>query len=588
AQLLRVHGRGVGLQPDFTILDRADTADLLNLVRGELIKTGERKRFARKETLADIYSRTVNASAPLRDTLERWYPWCADDREEIAAVFTAYTTRKRGCHLLDYDDLLLYWHALLTSPPGARVAERFDHVLVDEYQDVNGTQAQILMALHRSASSIFVVGDDAQAIYSFRSATVEHILAFPNTFAGSRVVVLEQNYRSTAPLVTASNAVIALARERHEKTLTTSRPGGARPALITCRDEAAQCDAVCESVLRSREAGVPLRRQAVLFRTSHHSDALEVELSRRNIPFVKYGGLKFLEAAHVKDVIAILRVLDNPRDAVSWYRVLQLLDGIGPAHAARVLATIGVNTGGSSRSPLRNLIDDEPDVPESARGPLAALRLLLDQLTDERDPLPAAAQIERVRHFCEPVFARLYGNAEVRLRDIEQLEVVAAASPSRTAFLTDLALDPPSATSDLAGDPLLDEDYLILSTIHSAKGGEWDAVRIIHAADGMIPSDMATGDAGSIEEERRLLYVAMTRARDQLEVYFPLRYYRRPRRLDDAHTYAQLTRFIPESLRDLFDVRTAGDVVLSDDTGTVDQAGDAAVVDRFLQALWAG
>ena len=340
--------------------------------------------------------------------------------------------------------------------------------------------------------------------------------------------------------------------------------------------------------MRSREAGVPLRRQAVLFRTSHHSDALEVELSRRNIPFVKYGGLKFLEAAHVKDVIAILRVLDNPRDAVSWFRVLQLLDGVGPAHAARLLATIGVNGDAGSRSPVRSLIDGDPEVPESACAEMSALRLLLDELTDERDPLPPAAQIERVRRFCEPVFARLYGNAEVRLRDIEQLEVVAATSPSRTAFLTDLALDPPSATSDLAGDPLLDEDYLILSTIHSAKGGEWDAVRIIHAADGMIPSDMATGDASSVEEERRLLYVAMTRARDLLEVYFPLRYYRRPRRLDDAHSYAQLTRFIPESIRDLFDVRTSGDVVTPDASGTAAQSGDAAEVDRFLQTLWAG
>lgn len=587
AHLLRLHGRAVGVQPDFTVLDQSDTADLINLVRSALNETYERKRFARKETLADIYSRTVNAGSPLGEVLQRCFPWCADDRAAIASIFTAYTERKRASNVLDFDDLLLFWRALMASPAAERVAERFDHVLVDEYQDVNALQAAIIAGLHRSVPDIFVVGDDAQAIYSFRSATVDHILDFPRLFDGTRVVPLEQNYRSTAPLLAASNAVIALASARHEKTLVATRPGGVRPQLITCRDELAQSDAVCDSVLQLREQGIELRRQAVLFRASHHSDLLEIELGRRNIPFVKFGGLKFLESAHVKDVLAVLRVLDNPRDAVSWFRVLQLLEGVGPVHATRLMTLIGVDGAASFPSPLRRLVDGDLTVPHAARDSMSALRALLDELSVERDAIPLSSQIERIRGFCEPVFARLYGNAEVRLRDVEQLEVLAAASPSRTAFLTDLSLDPPGATSDLAGPPLLDEDYLILSTIHSAKGGEWDAVRIIHAADGMIPSDMATGDAASIEEERRLLYVAMTRARDVLEVYFPLRYHRRPRGVGDAHAYSQLTRFIPDGVRGLFDDRVAGDDSLSVGESDSGSAGTAAV-DEALRELWAG
>ena len=586
AHLLRLHGRAVGVQPDFTVMDQADTADLLNLVRSAQTETYERKRFARKETLADIYSRTVNSGSPLGEVLQRCFPWCADDRAAIAAIFAAYTERKRASNVLDFDDLLLFWRALMASSAAGRVAERFDHVLVDEYQDVNALQAAILTGLHRSIPDVFVVGDDAQAIYSFRSATVDHILDFPRVFTGARVVPLEQNYRATAPLLAASNAVIAQAPRRHEKTLVATRVGGVRPQLITCRDELSQSDAVCESVLQNREQGIALRRQAVLFRTSHHSDLLEVELGRRNIPFVKYGGLRFLEAAHVKDVLALLRVLDNPRDAVSWFRVLQLLEGVGPVHASRLMAELGVDRAVISPSPVRTLIEGDLVVPGAAQQSMAALRTLLDELSVGREPLPLASQIERIRRFCEPVFARHYGNAEVRLRDIEQLEVLAAASTSRTAFLTDIALDPPDSTSDLAGPPLLDEDYLILSTIHSAKGGEWDAVRVIHAADGMIPSDMATGDAASIEEERRLLYVAMTRARDVLEVYFPLRYHRRPRGVGDAHAYAQLTRFIPHALLSLFDHRVAG---ADERSGGVvaGETGGTTAVDDVLRGLWA-
>jgi DNA helicase-2/ATP-dependent DNA helicase PcrA len=340
---------------------------------------------------------------------------------------------------------------------------------------------------------------------------------------------------------------------------------------------------VCEQVLEHREQGIPLRQQAVLFRSGHHSDLLEVELTRRNIPFVKYGGLKFLESAHVKDVLAILRVLENSRDEVSWFRVLQMLDGVGPAGARSIMRALGLHY--AARDPLKNLIDSPPQIAsEPARSGLARLREVFSDLLASGGALPPAAEIARIRRFCEPIFQRRYNSPLARLQDIDQLEIVAAAHTARGSFLSELALDPPSSTSDLAGPPLLDEDYLILSTVHSAKGGEWDVVHLIHAADGMFPSDMATGDDESIEEERRLFYVALTRARDNLYVYFALRYYRRPKGLSDAHHFAQVSRFLPESVQSLFERRSS-----SPATSAAFAASTTAPVQKveaFLEALW--
>ncbi len=543
-RLLRLHGRALALSPDFTVLDRSDTADLMDLIRGELgLGQGER-RFPRKETLADVYSRTVNAQEKLRDVLERDYPWCAEEFEGIRQIVRAYTERKRAANALDYDDLLLYWRALATSPAGATANAMFEHVLVDEYQDTNALQADILAAMQPEGHGLTVVGDDAQAIYGFRAATVRNILEFPERFPGTTIVRLERNYRSSQPILDASNAVIALSPQRHEKTLWTDRTDGSRPLLRTCLDDADQADAVCRSVLEHRERGTALKEQAVLFRAAHHSDLLEVELGRRNIPFVKYGGLKFLESAHVKDALAVLRVMDNPLDEVSWFRVLQLPSGVGPASARRLLSALGVEEG----SALRRLAEGELDAPLAARPELDALREVVAVCAVEQAP-PPAVQLEHVRRWLEPILRRRYDAPEPRLRDLEQLEQLAGGFPTRERFVTDLTLDPPVSTSDLAGPPLLDEDYLVLSTVHSAKGGEWDVVHVIHAADGMFPSDMATGDDEQIEEERRLFYVALTRARHHLEVSFPLRYHRRGGGREDRHWYAQLTRFLPPDVR---------------------------------------
>jgi ATP-dependent DNA helicase UvrD/PcrA len=583
-RLLRLHGRSIGVRPDFTVMDQADAADVMNLIRDDLGLGKRDRRFPRKDTLAAIYSRTVNTGARLRQVVDQRFPWCGDEVDEIRSIFERYVTRKRQQNVLDYDDLLLHWCALARSgPPRADTAGSFDHILVDEYQDTNAIQAEILRHIGRHAN-LMVVGDDAQAIYSFRAATVRNILQFPKDFPGAMVVTLEHNYRSTPPILAVSNAVIALSPERHTKTLWSERPARRRPQLVTCLDEAEQSDAVCRRVLEHREEGILLKRQAVLFRAAHHSDFLEVELARRNIPFVKYGGLKFLEAAHVKDVLGMLRILENPRDEVSWFRVLQLVEGIGPAAARRLMEELGVRREhGSDPSPLRRLLEgDWETAPDSAEG-LAALRSTLgDCLQHGSGP---SGDVERIHRFLEPRFPRRYRNPPERTRDLEQLALLASGYPNRSRFITELTLDPPSSTGDLAGPPMLDEDYLILSTIHSAKGLEWEVVHIIHAADGMIPSDMATGSTEEIEEERRLLYVAMTRAREMLHVYFPLRYYHRPRGLEDAHNYAQLSRFLPRSIQELFDRRT--EYLAADaDTPAPSAMGSSAGVDEFLSALW--
>jgi DNA helicase-2/ATP-dependent DNA helicase PcrA len=586
-RLLRLYGRSLGLSPDFTVLDQADMADLMDFIRGEQhpVRDKTERRFPRKDTLVSIYSRMVNAEEGLSTVLESAFPWCSDDADGIRTIFAEYTRRKRAQNVLDYDDLLLFWRALGSTCAGQDVAHQFDHVLVDEYQDTNPLQAQILQSLRPPENrNVMVVGDDSQSIYAFRAASIRNILDFPNQFPGARRITLEQNYRSTKPILDVSNAVIAYARERFPKNLWPVRPGGARPVLLTCSDEVEQSVQVCEQILEHREQGTPLRQQAVLFRTGHHSDVLELELTRRNIPFVKYGGLKFLESAHVKDVLAVLRLLENPRDEVSWFRVLQLLDGIGPAGARSIITSIGLHQPGCD--PLRTFITTPPSVNEAARQPLEQLRQTFEDCLAKGEPsLPPAAEISRIRQFCEPIFQQRYSSPQARLQDIEQLEHVAGAHSSRGRFLSDLALDPPNSTSDLAGPPLLDEDYLILSTVHSAKGGEWDVVHVIHAADGMIPSDMSTGDKEAIEEERRLFYVALTRARDNLYVYFALRFYRRPRGLDDAHHFAQLTRFLSEPVQSLFERRTAS----APDQLTVPAARTSpakATVDALLTALW--
>jgi DNA helicase-2/ATP-dependent DNA helicase PcrA len=546
ARLLRTHAHAIGLDPGFTIHDRGDSADLMNLVRHELGFSEKAERFPLKSTCLAIYSRAVNAAETLDVVLRRQFPWCAGWEDELRRLFDAYVEAKQKQHVLDYDDLLLYWAELMKVPELAgEVGGLFDHVLVDEYQDTNALQASILLGLKPDGAGLTVVGDDAQAIYGFRAATVRNILDFPKRFQPpATIVTLEQNYRSTPAILAASNAVIGLARERFAKTLRTERKPGPRPTLMAVQDDAAQVGCIVAAILENRETGMALKEQAVLFRTSHHSALLEIELTRRNIAFVKYGGLKFIEAAHVKDMLAVLRWAGNPADRVTGFRVLQLLDGVGAATAGKVL------DGMAGAGGFQGLAAFRP--PAKAAAAWRELVRLFQRLRDGAGDWPA--ELDHVRQWYQPHLERRYDDAVLRAADLDQLGRIATGYPSRARFLTDLTLDPPEAASGEAGVPLLDEDYLILSTIHSAKGQEWKAVYVLNVVDGCIPSDMATGSAEEIEEERRLLYVAMTRARDRLMLVLPQRFYTHQQaKRGDRHVYAARSRFIPAGMLRQFD-----------------------------------
>lgn len=547
ARLLREHATQIGLDPGFTIHDREDSADLMNLVRHELGLSDAKSRFPTKGTCLAIYSRVVNAQDDLEEVLKTVFPWCAMWAEQLRTLFGAYVAAKQSQNVLDYDDLLLYWAGMMANAGvAAEVSARFDHVLVDEYQDTNRLQSSVLLALRPGGAGLTVVGDDAQSIYSFRAATVRNILDFPGAFEPpADIVTLDRNYRSTQPILAAANAVIELASERYTKNLWTERQSDARPLLVTVRDEADQARYVVHKVLEAREGGMTLKQQAVLFRTSSHSGPLEIELTRRNIPFVKFGGLKFLDAAHIKDLLAILRWVENPRDRVAGFRVLQLLPGIGPASAGRILDAMA--TGPDPAWALGEI----PPPPRAGEG-WKGLVEMFGRLARREAGWPV--ELGHARLWYEPLMEAAYEDAPVRQADIIQLEQIAAGYPSREKFLTELTLDPPDATSDQAGVPLRDEDYLILSTIHSAKGQEWKAVHVLNVVDGCIPSDLGTGSTHELEEERRLLYVAMTRARDELNVIVPQRFFvTQQARHGDRHLYAQRSRFIPREVVPLFE-----------------------------------
>jgi DNA helicase-2/ATP-dependent DNA helicase PcrA len=551
ARLLREYAPRLGLDPSFTIHDREDSADLMNWARHEagLGDIAANLRFPTKGTCLAIYSRAVNARGELKETLDKSFPWVAAHEAPLKALFASYVEMKQRQNVLDYDDLLLYFAQMLAETEIAReIVGRFDHLLVDEYQDTNPLQGEIVLRLRPLGRGLTVVGDDAQAIYSFRAATVRNILDFPRAFdPPAHVVTLERNYRSSGAVLAAANAVIALAPERFAKTLWTERPHGAPPALVTVADEADQARFVATRVLANSEAGAALKSQAVLFRASHHSAALELELARRNVPFVKYGGLKFLDAAHVKDAVALLRFAENPRDRIAGFRVAQLLPGVGPKIAATIVAAAADDDGFQAMATLA--------APARARAGFGAFASLMQRLAARVSPWPG--EIADAVAWLAPLIEARYDDARVRLGDLEALERIAESFASRERFLSELALDPPDKTSDEAGPPLKDEDYLILSTIHSAKGQEWRSVFVLNCVDGCIPSDLATGSSEEIEEERRLLYVAMTRAKDELSLIVPQRFYVHGQpKYGDRAMVAGRTRFLPAPLLKHFDRQT--------------------------------
>jgi DNA helicase II / ATP-dependent DNA helicase PcrA len=549
-RLLRHYAKHVGLDPSFSVLDRSDAADLLDTVRTELGYSGKGQRFPRKDTCLGIYSYRVNTQKSLKETLESQYSWCAHWEEDISKLLRGYVERKAQYRVLDLDDLLLYWHAMMSEERIAKaVSAHFDHVLVDEYQDTNKLQGDILNALKPDGQGLTVVGDDAQAIYSFRAAAVENILGFPDRFRPkAEVITLAQNFRSSQSVLDAANALMADAPRQHRKHLLSMRGQGPRPKLVTVDDLPTQAELVCTRVLAAREAGVPLRRQAVLFRSGSPSDVLEVELSKRKIPFVKYGGLKFLEAAHVKDLLAVLRWADNPRNQLAAFRVLQFMPGMGPANAKKALDHFVAQQHQWSAF-------DAYEPPGDTRIAWKKFIELFKTLGEPGRQWPG--QIALIREWYKPHMERLYEHVHTRIGDLDQLELLSSQYQTRERFVTELTLDPPNASSDLSAGALHDEDYLVLSTVHSAKGMEWDQVYILNVVDGSFPNEFATGKPESIEEERRLLYVAMTRARNELTCVVPLRFQITSQpKTSDGHVYGGRSRFLTEKLIKCFDEQT--------------------------------
>jgi DNA helicase II / ATP-dependent DNA helicase PcrA len=543
-RLLRHFGPEAGLPRDFSIMDQGDAEDLIQLARANLGFGKQEKRFPKKETLHYIYSRHLNTERPVEDILEQEYPQFKEFAREIVRVFAEYINRKTERNLVDYDDLLLFWALMVEQSPNLadRIAGQYDHILVDEYQDTNLLQARILRGMCRSHRNITVVGDDAQSVYSFRGASFRNILDFPAQFPGTQVVALEQNYRSTQPILDVTNTLISRALERFTKNLWTQRLGTEAPWLVTARDEQQQTRFVVDRILELHEEGTPLKEIAILVRAAYMSADLEIELSNRKIPFEKWGGLKFLEAAHVKDVLAFLRVLENPRDEVSWYRILMLMPGIGDVTARAMMESMAdrswdPNAFGQFTPPARAV--------EAHRNLAGLLRRLR---TAKQREGGIGDEIDEIRRLYDAILGERYDHAEPRLADLDQLRVIAAGYPDRATFLAALALEPPANTQDLAGSGESEDDALVISTVHSAKGKEWDAVFVLWAVDGWFPSSRSLEDEEQLEEERRLMYVAMTRARNHLAVTYPLNVYATRRGAD--YSIDQLSRFIDRGVRD--------------------------------------
>jgi DNA helicase-2/ATP-dependent DNA helicase PcrA len=547
-RLMAAHAETLGLPAGLSVLDPADARDLMDLLRHEHGLAGGGERFPRGDTLLDVYSRSVNTTQPARDVITELFPWCEPHTAAVLDLLRGYVTRKRAQSLLDFDDLLLGWRALLSDPVvGPAMAARWDHVLVDEYQDVNQIQVDIVRQLRPAGTGLTVVGDDAQAVYGFRGADSRHLLELSADLPAARTVCLEQNFRSRQRILLLANA-IRPSSGGPRLQLRSDRDGGPRPRLVRCHDASAEARLVVDTVLDAAEQGRPLKTQAVLMRAAHHSDLLEVELTARRVPFVKYGGLKFLEAAHVKDFIAGVRLLDNPLDEIAWFRLLRLHDGIGPAKARTLLDALAP---GEPDTELRH-----PFVVAAAPAHTrTALAATLDALAAARHQPTVPGRAEHLLDMLRPLLTVRYPEHAARLADLDRLVGAAANSPTLADYVANLTLDPPASTSDLAGPPHLDEDYLVLSTVHSAKGLEWDCVHVIHVIDGAFPSDMALSTDTGLVEEQRLFYVAATRARDELTIYAPLRMPHHRRAHDDKHSYAAASRFLNDEALATLEIR---------------------------------
>ncbi|OAG28373.1 ATP-dependent helicase [Thermodesulfatator autotrophicus] len=533
--MLRQYGHLIGYSRNFTILDRGDAEDAINLLRTALGLADRKRRFPRKETIASIFSMAVNKRISLEEVVNEEYPHFLDDLEDLARLFEHYVRYKQEHQLMDYDDLLVNWYRVLKGFPEVRreMGRRFEFIMVDEYQDTNALQAEIVRFMAEEHGNVMVVGDDSQSIYAFRGANFKNIIEFPRLFPGTKIIKLEENYRSRQPILDLANTVIEYAKEKYTKCLFTRREGGATPVLYKARDEADQSRFIADRILELREEGVPLSEIAVLFRSAYHSFDLELELAKRNIPFVKQGGMKLIETAHIKDIVAHLRLLVNPYDMLAWNRVLLLIEGIGPKTSKRLMEYLKVE-----EDPFEALYR-YPSKPSFAKG-LNELARLFGEL---RANLSPEEKLARLYEYYEPIFERVYyDDHPKRAKDLDQLLAIAHKYETVEEFLADLALEPPEASVAEVEALENEDEKLVLSTVHSAKGLEWHSVFVISLAEGRFPSSYALGKEESIEEERRLFYVAVTRAKENLYLTYPATYYAP----GEGRIFSKPSRFLEE------------------------------------------
>ncbi len=563
--ILRKYAKLLDISNNFTILDQADAEDAVNLVRAQLGYHKSEKRFPRKHAILEVISKSVNKSAPINDVLYDEYPQFMEFTEEIKKIRDEYNKYKRQKSLLDYDDLLVFLKNLLSCHEEVRasLSAKYKYIMVDEYQDTNKLQAHIACLLAAGHANIMVVGDDAQSIYSFRGANFKNIIDFPKIFKGTKIITLEENYRSTQPILNLTNAVIAQAKEKFEKNLYTKKKEGNIPVFIDCLDENSQSSFVADKILELREEGLGLNDIAVLFRSGWHSNDLEITLASRNIPFVKYGGQKFVEAAHIKDILSYLRIAYNAADQVSWLRALLLIPGVGPKTAQKIIEAMakqGNAKNGALLSKLENnglASDSQSHKLENKNDALISLLRLLKEVDIQRDA--PAKIIEKFFSYYQAFLKIKYDDFNKRLNDLDSLLRIAQRYKSAEQFLVDMALEPPERSIVEAGKKDKDDAPLTLSTIHSAKGLEWHTVFLIYVAEGHLPSYLSLETEDEIEEERRLLYVAATRAKVNLFLLKP-HIDRSPRSFMEAggSVFTQVSRFLGQGgLLDKFaDVRS--------------------------------
>jgi len=537
---LRKYAKAINLDSSFTILDQGDSEDVINLIRAQLNFDKYKKRFPNKSTIYKILSLSVNTERNIQEILEEDYPHFAEFVTEIEEVKKYFVSYKEKNNLLDYDDLLLKLCQLLfNNPPAAKaLLAKIKFVMVDEYQDTNKLQSDIVKGLTQFNNNVMVVGDDSQSIYSFRGANFKNIMEFQKIFPGSKLIKLEENYRSTQEVLNFANKIIDAAIEKYPKLLFTRKGSGELPAIISAATENMQSRFIVERILELREEGVPLSDIAVLFRSSFFSFDLEIELGKANVPFIKVGGMKFVEAAHIKDVISFLRIISNPRDVVSWYRILLIHEGIGPKTAQKIIDVL-------LNLPKTKIF--EPDLPVKLGMKNVIVDLLAVFSKANKSKLTPLERAEIIVEYYQPFFKNKYDDYNKRQKDLDMFLNISEQYRSLDSFLADMALDPPEDSVVDITEEDKESEKLVLSTIHSAKGLEWHTVFIIHAMEGFFPSGQAINNLDSLEEERRLMYVASTRAKQNLYVSYPMHIFDRR----SGFTFAKPSRFITSIDEDL-------------------------------------